>query len=563
MISSKHLCMTGMRFVLVMLFVMAGSARAASTEGMRVCQNLKNEAEVRILLQRWRNRITPMLEQKERERVETYANGFPIDQASDAMPITFDYSEDKKDMNIRPIINRRDWAYAYEGFLHTFKGGVYEGSGRMVDIGFWCFLQASLLKMEPDHLSNVGFHLNNQGAFDDAVSVLCYARSLNVNHSGIHNNLAYTQATIGNFHGALAEQSSAVALDPYMSRYRDKMKMYGKLAGLSFNYEESALKISSPSMAFAVAQSATAQVLAKLNAYLGSLPGQGILKNRINRRIMNIETDFWQCESGCGDGRFNPGCSCNCSIKRWRSSYSAMMEYVNELTQLIDENVRLRKEKLIASMDRMNMIIEKHRGGMSPDEIRAIYEWIYYLYDNYQSGQKKFFESYKFELEVNLMGAVEFQKNLKEVMEECNRNFRDEMFFIDPADYFGRRPGTIVLKQLNSDGNKTWKIWFVVGSLDLHPDDTANLSFGIKGVLSGKLMYNFRTKEYGSGVGMGLNLGKAFGPIGESLFKNSMKFEFFAEVDSEKGPRAGIETGISPRVGVLHTGQKMVIRLEN
>ena len=110
---------------------------------------------------------------------------------------------------------------------------------------------------------------------------------------------------------------------------------------------------------------------------------------------------------------------------------------------------------------------------------------------------------------------------------------------------------------------KNLTLEFGVGSLDLHPDDTATLSLGVKGVLSGKLMDNFRTPDFGSGIAIGLKLGKAFGPIGEALFKNTVKVEFFAEVDSAKGPRAGLDRGINPRVGVLHTDQKRVIRLEN
>jgi len=47
------------------------------------------------------------------------------------------------------------------------------------------------------------------------------------------------------------------------------------------------------------------------------------------------------------------------------------------------------------------------------------------------------------------------------------------------------------LKKLDPEIDKTWKIWFGVGSLDLYPDDTAGLSGGGKGVLSGKITYTF------------------------------------------------------------------------
>jgi hypothetical protein len=504
-----------------------------------------------------------MLPQKECERVETYTYRFPIDQPPNAMPLTFDYSEDERDMNIRPIINRRDWAYALEGFRNTFMGGVYEGSASMVDLGFWCFLQAALLKMEPDHLANVGFHLNNRGAFDDAASVLCYARSLHVDHPGIHNNLAHTLASLGNFHEALAEQSNAIALSPTMSRYRDKMRTYGNLAGLSLNPEASVLRMSTPSIAFAEAQSAIGQEMATFTGQrLFTLMRKATqdlfnLRRVCDQKVGTSETESIKCHSKCGDAR-NTVCHCNCEIKRWQTSWNALMEFFFELAPRIDAYERSCRKELIASKDRMITILEEHRRGMRPDEIRAAYEGIYNWYLGYQFG-----EGMRLHLEGILMSARQNHEMLKATLEECGRSIRDAMSPIDPADTFGRRPRTIVLKELNPESNKTWHIWFGVGSLDLHPDDTATLSLGIKGVLSGKLMYNFRTHDFGSGIAVGLNLGKAFGPIGETLFKNTMKFEFFAEVDSAKGPRAGIDTGINPRVGVLHTDQKLVIRLEN
>jgi len=176
-----------------------------------VCQSIKSKTEIRELLEQWHDHLSPIISQTELSRVSTYANRFPVNQPPNVLSISFDISGDN---NIQRVVNRRDWAYALEGLRYTLIGGLNKGSEKMIDVGFWCFLKAALLRMEPNHLANIGFHLNNKGAFGDAASILCFARSLNNGHSNIHNNLAHTLASTGNYSDALAEQAAAMVLNP-------------------------------------------------------------------------------------------------------------------------------------------------------------------------------------------------------------------------------------------------------------------------------------------------------------------------------------------------------------
>ena len=201
----------------------------------------------------------------------------------------------------------------------------------------------------------------------------------------------------------------------------------------------------------------------------------------------------------------------------------------------------------------------EQQATLEPEERLALYRQIYDWY----LASLNFPEGWQAYLEGHLLGASEVRRVLEVARQECARSIREAEPPPDPGDFFGRRPRTIILRELDADSNKIWHIWFVFGSLDLHPDDTAALSIGFLRVLSAKFKYNFRTHEYGSGIGFGLNLGKPFGEIAESVFASSLKFEFFAEVDSVKGPRVGLETGLNPVLGVVHTDQPVVIRLEN
>jgi hypothetical protein len=113
-----------------------------------------------------------------------------------------------------------------------------------------------------------------------------------------------------------------------------------------------------------------------------------------------------------------------------------------------------------------------------------------------------------------------------------------------PEDFFGQRPPRI--RRRVKDSDKPWVIWFYFGDLKLFPDDTAKLSVGISNMASLKFRYNFRTKDFGAGVGLGLNVGKLLGSA-EIGVNQLFKFELQASISTDKGFRCGVETGIKTK----------------
>jgi hypothetical protein len=248
---------------------------------------------------------------------------------------------------------------------------------------------------------------------------------------------------------------------------------------------------------------------------------------------------------------------CTCEIPLRRKNYAADVECFSKLVPIHREW----KEKNLEAVDlHISSLLDilGRKTNLSPSEITWFYDYICFLYyisfDQIADNDSILIDQLDW---VN--HSFEWLKEgLKICSEELKRRERENL-----ADLFGNRPGEIVLKRVKGS-NKDWHIWFLFGSLDLHEDDTAKLAFGFGGALSAKFQYNFSTHDYGSGIGVGLNLGKVLGPGGEAVFKHTSKFEFSATVDSKQGIRIGGEAGVSPSLGVMKgNADSMVIKFLN
>ncbi len=184
------------------------------------------------VLTKWRNRIYPTLGDTERQEIETFAAAFPLAAPAGTEPIIIESSDDEPPQ-LTPVINRRDWAYALRGAAHTLAGGFVKDQADLLDVGFWCFLEAALLQTdEPEHLTNVAFHLNEREEYADARTVLLYARSLEDTYAPTRNNLAFTYAGQGDYGVAIDQQLDAVMLQPDTSLYIEGLAAYYDHAGM-------------------------------------------------------------------------------------------------------------------------------------------------------------------------------------------------------------------------------------------------------------------------------------------------------------------------------------------
>lgn len=129
------------------------------------------------ILTKWRDQIKPTLDPNIINEIENYVSNIPIEIPVDQPPLELNLNEyeKKKKFEAKPKANRRDWAYALAGAGSSMIGCCFEDQEHHMDVAFWCFLEAALIYLESDHLSNVAFYLLEKNALDDAQTLLCYS----------------------------------------------------------------------------------------------------------------------------------------------------------------------------------------------------------------------------------------------------------------------------------------------------------------------------------------------------------------------------------------------------
>jgi len=549
---------------------MASSAPANPDPAPKV----KTDAGIRAILEKWRDKIKPTLPAAHVVEIEKHVASFPVNAPEGVFPISYEDSENESDVDIRPKPNRRDWAFAMEGFLYTFLGGHGVGQEAKLDIGFWCFIEAALIHLTPDHLASVAFHLNERGGYDDAISILTCVKSLNPYHFTARNNLAYSYSANGNSKAAYVEMSQAAFLKPHDERYQRKLKFYADKAGINTTQIEAETQ-QAPAPSKAYADTMIALMAASREFYMEFMhirwntlfhmcfsSGPASAMSRDYQRMNDSHIASEQCSRNCypASGVIPAGirkCICACNIAGSQSNYSSGLHYYNEIRPICEKWEKESLGALDFLVEAMADLLIKNKNGLETNEIDSIEAFIT---DTYISNQEAIRDLHKTYIDGAVEQITQRLDALKRTSEDCGKALSASET-VNPMDYFGKRPPKI---RRVSDAGKVWTIWFFFGDLKLYPDDTAKLSIGLKGVASAKLKYNFRTGDHGAGVAVGLNLGKAFGPVGESVFKTSMKFEFFAFSDSKEGLTYGLETGIRPKIGVSATNPNdLVVGLQN
>ncbi len=189
-----------------------------------------DSTSIPILLQQYRDEIYSTLPVDKRKDVENYASGYPVEVSGNAEPVVV--QSNGTPPQLTTVINRRDWAYDEKGITYTYMGIFAVGQEKMLDLGFWCFLEAALLRPdEPEHLSNVAFHLNERGKSADARKLLLHALSFDNKNTVVLNNLAYASAALGDYGSAVTHSLVALCQDQGVSLILERLRYYAKAGG--------------------------------------------------------------------------------------------------------------------------------------------------------------------------------------------------------------------------------------------------------------------------------------------------------------------------------------------
>jgi tetratricopeptide (TPR) repeat protein len=566
----------GRRILWVGFLMLLGTVPAIVADTSKACAQVGSEAEVRVLLQKWRDQIKPGLPAQEVKLVEKQASAAPLDIPADQVSLTFDDSETNAGHRVEVNAGRRDMVYALAGYGYTLVGGSYAGQQKMKDMGLWCFLEAALLRMISPHLLNVSFHLNERGAYDDASAVLCYAMKLDPNSAPAHNNLAYNLAAQGQFKDAVNEAAEALSLAPEKDTYVDRLKYYGQKAGIKVDNLVAASKAQAAGHGqySAACTELMTLVIQKYMAYNWEYFGpqlQGLTRKCFSSdpgsfftahdgQLIASRKQNELCKSNCGPkGMISSTmvhCWCLCDLAEVQREYAADVEFYRECAQTFKPWTEAATKANDLLNKELGDKIEAKQKALRPGEFGRVGA----LLDNQYFHAAERIDEVNAHVDGAYQTAADTWRKLQDVIRECRAKPRgDELG--SPEDLFGKRPP--LLRRVMSESDKPWAFWFFFGELKLGPGDAMNLSLGRPGMASLKLKFNFKTYDFGAGVGLGLNPCKILGP-GAGGFNRLFKFELFVMADTEKGISYGLDGRVrTMKVGAISMADQPMIILEN
>jgi hypothetical protein len=536
------------------------------------CSKESAENEIRRLLVQWRDRIKPTLPQKEAVRVNDFVSGIPIQSSPDTDVISLDLTEEEERLNIHPQVNRRDWGYAFCGFIFTLAGNTAEDFKSWIDVGFWCFLEAALLQLEPDHLLNVGFHLNNKEAYKDAELVLCYARALDPYDSRVRNNLAHSLASSGERDSAIIEEQMAVALAPDNQWYRAKLDTYlekaasgpdsGHEPALSpedgkdqaqrksqggYNDDDWRLNLLEATRSFFEEMQTSSYEL--MIVFRGGDFEGNIFSNRVSEIMRQLEG----CVESCGDNNI---CRCRCDLAcaeklykayghvfatseskylKWkRTMFDALNQTISETANIVnDSKQRLTRDQFVQA----KRLLKQHQLA------------VFQAYQGQQAVFPTFLESWHGQY-------LRWLKNYIDTANLCGKYVGEEI-----ARKKLKLPLKLVLNRKLNEFDKPRCFNFFVGKYTIFQNGTSRLSFDFVNSFTGNLAYNVNTSDFGSGLEVGFS-DKLFSKVSDPVPKKALgafdkvlnhliKLKVYAQVDSVNSPKAGVATSMKPKPGLL------------
>ena len=467
------------------------------------------KSKVKKIIKEYLSEIGSQIPEAETENIEIAVKDYQIElqPASEAITVLAKVEEE---IEYTLDIKTRDWAYAAFGIENTLIGGLVDEQEAKLDLGLYSFLQAAALNLdEPEHLSNVAFHLNNKGDYENAKTILRYALTIDESYFPALSNLAYAYAGQGDYTKAILEQLKVVSLRPekwYLLRLAD----YYEKAGLPEASEvilsaiEGSQTESIPSLHPSITLSSNGEAVmdevekldeslyAKCQAIIDSKrpPLLDLINKLMNEWVVIAERGLYECPMNVfSSGGDSHDVCVKCYVPAANEAFNLVStaranalplihsfesEAFKELEKYTRQAVEIVEDADLDESERESLLKEVHR--------RFTVEYTIRIMGPRQSVQST---------------CAQIQSEYSAAMAEGCGDVSMEIPKLDEEDWECKNFPTLC---------KKWKFWFIIGSISYDPKGDFELSLG-QG-LAFKYKYNFARDISNIGVGYGINLDK-------------------------------------------------------
>jgi tetratricopeptide (TPR) repeat protein len=468
------------------------------------------QSTVETLVQDYLSALNTQVHQEEKEYIETTVKDYPIKNLPSSEAVTVLASEDEE-IDYTVDIKTRDWAYAALGVENTLIGGLVDGQEEKLELGLYSFLQAVALNLnEPEHLSNVAFHLNNNGEYIQAESFLQYALTLDESYFPAISNLAYAYAGQGNYTEAILQQVKVVSLRPekfYLLRLADlymKAGLHEASEAVTNAIEGSEIVVTPPSPHILTLSPDGESVMdeidilderlyAKLEALIESkrLPLYDLMEVLFNDWADLLAKALFECpmEVASSGGDAQDICV-RCYIPAAEEAFSLISSFRGAVVPAIHS---FESEAFIE--------LEKHtREAVETVNVADLEE------SDREEILKEIHRRFTIEYTLLIMGSRQrLSSTWTQIQAEYEAAFAEGCgdVSVDIPEFEEVNYECEILPALC----KKWNFWLVVGSIGYDPN-TREFDFSIGQGLAFKYKYNFARDVSNVGVGYGINLDK-------------------------------------------------------
>lgn len=480
------------------------------------------KSKIKILVEEYLSETSSQVSKADKENIEATIKDYPVELQPASETITV-LATEEEEIEYTLDIKTQDWAYAAIGIENTFLGGLVDGQEGKLDLGLYCFLQAAALNLdEPEHLSNVAFHLNNKGDYENAKMLLQFALSINDSYYPALSNLAYAYAGQGNYTYAILEQLKVVSLRPE-KYYFQRLSEYYEKAGLP-EASEAVINAIEGSDDFVVAPYPTIiqnlspnglsvleeierldeGLYEKISAISDSKmpPLLELLDKILNDWANLLQWALWECPAEVAFAGGDAYAICTqCYIPGAQEAFDLLStfhkavqaslpsfeaEAFNELEIYTRQAIEIVEDADLDESEREALLKEVHR--------RFTIEYTISIMAPRKDVQRVW---------------VGFQAEYQAAMAEGCGDVSIDLPELEEANYECE-----ILPALC----KKWKFWFIFGSISYDPE-TRNFDLSLGQGFAVKYRYNFARDVSDVGVGYGINLDKII-QLGATIYFN-------------------------------------------
>jgi hypothetical protein len=553
---------------------------AFAGSGANPLATIKSDREITQIIEKWHSELESLIDQGLMAEIDTYAAQYPLESPEGSQSLKIDLKEDGKgnSADLKPEPSNRDTAYALSGAGAAMLSN-YEGYEHYKSIAFWCFVEAALLKLEPDYLSDIAFFLIDIDEYDDGIDLLSYAWSKDNYNYGILSNLAYVMALNGNFDLSVDYQKNAMAMNPSSKHIKNRLKAYAKEAGVEVyipadkppaNPNESGEPVQ-PTQAFPSDYLPSAKfppIYSKIvkiswNDWMQNIynPWSKDVWHQVHGAPHSFENLHYdreeknreeekECKEACDKNRGAPGedismCICNCELKHLRSNLDSAKRLYSEAVPVYTKFRTEAHEGNEKALEERVKLLNDNIDSIYPVEIYFAGEFIQ---DNYLYYYEVIEQNYS-ELQYLWEHVTMAEEDLDYLQKRCNKLRMALRPKLKPEDFFAKPPSVFEIKR-NKDPWSSMTIWFWYGTLRCNDDgsiflDVTPTKYGV--ALKGK--YNYKTDDWGAGASVDFGAEKLLKGPKQNLAKMFTSTGFTAFYDSKTGFSADVSAKVEPKIG--------------